>query len=157
MGCPYVAVGMQRALDSAIGLPSRSTSASWMLVFLMPAEVRRSRQAPPGVAGRCRLCGLDLATHNPRVLADLASPHEPVLLEQLGGRGEEEPARASRPAVASEIASTILAARVRDLRERALEPGSRDPPAAMALVDEDASDPPTRTWRRFLPRTPGGA
>jgi hypothetical protein len=42
MGCPYDAVGMQRALDSAIGLPSRSTSASWMLVFLMPAEVRRS-------------------------------------------------------------------------------------------------------------------
>jgi hypothetical protein len=24
MGCPYDAVGMQRALDSAIGLPSRS-------------------------------------------------------------------------------------------------------------------------------------
>src|SRR5690349_23678107 len=42
MGCPYAAVGMQRALDSAIGLPRRSTSASWMLGFLMPAEVRRS-------------------------------------------------------------------------------------------------------------------
>ena len=38
---------MQRALDSAIGLPSRSTSASWMLVFLMPAEVRRSLKMPP--------------------------------------------------------------------------------------------------------------
>jgi hypothetical protein len=36
-GCPYIAVGMQRAVDSAIGLPSRSTSASWMLAFLMPA------------------------------------------------------------------------------------------------------------------------
>ena len=36
------AVGMQRALDSAIGLPKRSTSAPWMLVFLMPAEVRRN-------------------------------------------------------------------------------------------------------------------
>lgn len=42
MGCPYEAVGMQRALDSAIGLPNRSTSALWMLVFLMPADVRRS-------------------------------------------------------------------------------------------------------------------
>ena len=42
MGCPYPAVGIQRALDSAIGLPRRSTSASWMLAFLMPAEVRRS-------------------------------------------------------------------------------------------------------------------
>ena len=42
MGCPYNAVGIQRASDSAIGLPSSSTSASWMLAFLMPAEVRRS-------------------------------------------------------------------------------------------------------------------
>src|SRR5579864_9745642 len=32
---------MQRASDSAIGLPKRPTSASWMLAFLMPAEVRR--------------------------------------------------------------------------------------------------------------------
>jgi hypothetical protein len=49
MGCPYDAVGMQRALDSAIGLPRRSTSALWMLLFLMPAEVRRSLMLPPGV------------------------------------------------------------------------------------------------------------
>src|SRR6266511_1249843 len=49
LGCPYIAVGMQRALQSAIGLPSRSTSALWMLVFLMPAEVRRSLMLPPGV------------------------------------------------------------------------------------------------------------
>jgi len=42
----YVAVGMQRALDSAIGLPSMSTSAFWMLAFLMPAEVRRSFITP---------------------------------------------------------------------------------------------------------------
>src|SRR5580692_12489908 len=41
-GMAYTAVGMQRALHSAIGLPSRSTSALWMLVFLMPADVRRS-------------------------------------------------------------------------------------------------------------------
>src|SRR5256714_11627992 len=47
-GCPYPAVGMQRALDSAIGLPSRSTSASWMLVFLIPADVRRNLKLPPG-------------------------------------------------------------------------------------------------------------
>jgi len=38
----YTAVGMQRALDSAIGLPRRSTNALWMLVFLMPEEVRRN-------------------------------------------------------------------------------------------------------------------
>jgi hypothetical protein len=41
-----MAVGMQRALDSAIGLPRRSTSASWMLGFLMPADVRRSLILP---------------------------------------------------------------------------------------------------------------
>ncbi len=33
-GMAYTAVGMQRALDSAIGLPSRSTSASWMPVLV---------------------------------------------------------------------------------------------------------------------------
>src|SRR2546429_505713 len=49
MGCPYIAVGMQRALDSAIGLPSRSSSASRMLAFLMPADVRRNLKLPPGV------------------------------------------------------------------------------------------------------------
>src|SRR5207244_5248562 len=47
VGCPYPAVGMQSALASAIGLPSMSTSASWMLVFLMPAEVRRSLMCLP--------------------------------------------------------------------------------------------------------------
>src|SRR5438309_2188018 len=46
-GLAYAAVGMHRALDSAIGLPSRSTSASRMLVFLMPAEVRRNLMMPP--------------------------------------------------------------------------------------------------------------
>src|ERR1039458_8347014 len=45
-GLAYIAVGMQRALDSAIGLPRRSTRASRMLVFLMPAEVRRSLMVP---------------------------------------------------------------------------------------------------------------
>src|SRR5690242_3380915 len=40
-GFPYPAVGIQRALDSATGLPRRSMSALWMLGFLMPAEVRR--------------------------------------------------------------------------------------------------------------------
>src|SRR2546428_10835944 len=52
-GCPraYVAVGMQRALDSAIGLPSKSTSASWMLVFLIPADVRRNLMGAPFARG----------------------------------------------------------------------------------------------------------
>ena len=37
IGWPHCAVGMQSALDSAIGLPSRSTSAAWMLGFVTPA------------------------------------------------------------------------------------------------------------------------
>src|SRR5262245_45924898 len=47
MGCPYCAVGMHRALQSAIGLSSRSTSASRILVFLTPADVRRSLKMSP--------------------------------------------------------------------------------------------------------------
>jgi hypothetical protein len=50
MGCPYNAVGTQRASDSAIGLPSSSSSASWMVAFLIPAEVRRSFMSlSPGI------------------------------------------------------------------------------------------------------------
>src|SRR5947209_5975750 len=37
---------MQRALDAAIGLPRRPTSASWMLLFLIPAEVSRYFMMP---------------------------------------------------------------------------------------------------------------
>jgi hypothetical protein len=53
MGWPYVAVGMQRALDSGIGLPRRSTSASLMLVFVMPADVRRNLMGCSFVRGVC--------------------------------------------------------------------------------------------------------
>src|SRR5260221_6759663 len=41
-GMAYAAVGMQRALDSAIGLPSRSTRALPMLSLEMPPDVRRN-------------------------------------------------------------------------------------------------------------------
>ena len=51
-GWPYSAVGMQRALDSAIGLPSRSTSASRMLVLVTPPDVRRSFKLAPEVGDR---------------------------------------------------------------------------------------------------------
>ncbi len=48
MGWPYAAVGMHSALESAIGLPRRSTKALRMLTFLTPADVRRSLKIPPG-------------------------------------------------------------------------------------------------------------
>ena len=38
--------GMQSALASAIGLPSRSSNALWILAFLMPAEVSSSFMLP---------------------------------------------------------------------------------------------------------------
>ena len=41
-GCPYIAVGMQSAVASSIGLPSIATSASRMLALVTPPEVRRS-------------------------------------------------------------------------------------------------------------------
>jgi hypothetical protein len=47
MGWPYSAVGMQRALESAIGLPNRPTRASQMLGFVTPPDVRRSFKMAP--------------------------------------------------------------------------------------------------------------
>src|SRR3954452_16044999 len=46
IGCPHCAVGMQRALESAIGFPSRATSASLMLGLVTPPDVRRSFNVP---------------------------------------------------------------------------------------------------------------
>src|SRR5512132_3152912 len=98
----------------------------------------------------CSLRGVDLAAHDPRVLADLPSPREPVLLEELGGRAEQEPALSlpSGGNLGDRLDET--AAGVGDLGDCALQPGPRDSAAAMALVDEDAGDPPARTRRRIL-------
>jgi len=51
-GCPYIAVGMHRALESAMGLPSISTSASRMLAFVTPPDVRSSFKIPPDLGSR---------------------------------------------------------------------------------------------------------
>ena len=42
---------MQRALDSRTGLPSRRTSAAWMLALRTPADVRRSFMVVPLLRG----------------------------------------------------------------------------------------------------------
>src|SRR5215207_5474997 len=55
LGWPYSAVGMHRAVESAIGLPSRSTSASRMLAFVTPPDVSSSFKMPPGL--ECDLPG----------------------------------------------------------------------------------------------------
>src|SRR5262245_23514117 len=46
LGCPHIAVGMHRAVQSAIGFSSRSSSALWMLAFLTPADVSSSFTVP---------------------------------------------------------------------------------------------------------------
>ena len=50
LGMRMIAVGMHRALHSAMGLPNRSTSESWMLALVMPPEVRRNLMATHYVA-----------------------------------------------------------------------------------------------------------
>jgi hypothetical protein len=51
---PYIAVGMHKAVDSAMGLPSMSTSAARMLWLLTPPEVRSSfmTRLPRGLTSR---------------------------------------------------------------------------------------------------------
>src|SRR4029450_4564224 len=62
MGWAYCAVGMHSGVESAIGLPRRSTKALRMLTFLTPADVRRSRKMPPGSSQmeRFHQCGLGI-------------------------------------------------------------------------------------------------
>src|SRR3954470_19536012 len=59
-GCPYIAVGLQRALASRNGWPRTLSSALWMGGVLTQADVRRSFMRSPGVvaAGR-ELSGSD--------------------------------------------------------------------------------------------------
>src|SRR6478735_8952719 len=83
----------------------------------------------------CSLRRLDLAAHDPCVLADLPSPREPVLLEQLGRGAEQEPALRLPPFGRLGDRLDEAAARSGDLGERALQPGAGDSAAAMALVD----------------------
>src|SRR4051812_20536412 len=67
-GCPYCAVGMHRALESAIGLPSSSTSFSRMLVLVMPPDVRRSFKIPPDSVS------MDGLAYGPGTTARLIAP-----------------------------------------------------------------------------------
>jgi hypothetical protein len=49
-GKGYIPVGTKRAFDSDIDLPSKSTSASWMLGFAMPLDVSKSfTESPNGL------------------------------------------------------------------------------------------------------------
>src|SRR3954453_3139305 len=50
LGWPHCAVGMHRALESAMGLPNRPINASRMLRFVTPPDVRSSFKVPPARA-----------------------------------------------------------------------------------------------------------
>src|ERR1043166_8976271 len=97
---------MQSALDSAIGLPSSSTSASWMLGLLMPDEQRRNFTMPSGViycrrdlSMRVRI-GFAVETGRPprthRLRPDPASPPQ-VTFRTLAQAKVAPTARAIRP------------------------------------------------------------
>ena len=58
IGWPHCAVGMQRAVESVIGLPNRSTSALRMLEFVIPPDVRSSFKIPPDVSAMEWWCGV---------------------------------------------------------------------------------------------------
>src|SRR6478672_5366943 len=74
IGWPHCAVGMHRALDSEIGLPSRSTSASRMLVFVTPPEVSRSFTMSPMSPVQPTLPTRDRAGHS---RAERTRPQKP--------------------------------------------------------------------------------
>src|SRR5688500_19075232 len=99
------------------------------------------RESVACCAPRHPLRGGDLSAHDPRVLADLPSPREPVLLEQLDGRAEQETILSIATSGYFGDRLDKAAAGGGDLRNRAFEPGSRDPLATVPLVDEDAGDP----------------
>ena len=89
-------------------------------------------------------------TDDPRVLSDRTDAREPELLEQLDGPTEEEPLL--RLPARGRLGDRLdePAAVGRDRGERALERGTGDAPSPMALVDEDAGDPPPRLRGRIV-------
>src|SRR4029450_10286188 len=109
---------MQRALDSAIGLPRRSMSASWILVFLMPAEGRRYFMMPllADFMGAERLLSslaLRLKQNYPRTEplhspahAAPSPPHPPPPPRRRGARGS--PARPAARRDHCEIGRPLL-------------------------------------------------
>src|SRR5215469_2657457 len=99
---------MQRALDSATGLPSRPVSALWIVAFLMPSDVRRSFirssfvlsspcfGARPSIAGRRSvrrlLIALDQLDHGTALAAVLDGTSAAGAAEyraEAGNRGAE--------------------------------------------------------------------
>ncbi len=91
----------------------------------------------------------DESAYQVGVFAELAPASEAVLLEKLDGGAEEKPAM--RPTAGSDLRDRLdtAAAKLGDLRKRALKRGTGDALAAMARVDIEALNPPIREWLRF--------
>jgi hypothetical protein len=86
IGWPHCAVGMQRAWHSAIGVPSRSTSARRMLAFVTPPDARSGFKVPPGCRGGDVPTVDRVETHRcePSALVVMASRQDCAVL--AGGR-----------------------------------------------------------------------
>src|SRR5262245_20768029 len=94
--------------------------------------------------GRERSHRVDLPAHDPGVLAYLPATGEPVLLEELDGRTEQETtlSLAARGYLGDSF--DAAAAGLGDLPECDFQCSPGDALAAMSLVDVEACDPPVR-------------
>jgi hypothetical protein len=90
------------------------------------------------------------------VLADLPAAGEAVLLEELDGGAEQEPARRIPPDGHLGNGLDEAATGAGDLVERACQRRPCDALAAVLLVHVEAGDPPVRPAARPC-RTPAGA
>src|SRR5215475_5698138 len=108
----------------------------------------------PSPVGACRGCRrsrrVHLLAHDPCVLAYLPASGEPVLLEELDGRTEQETTMSL--AARGHLGDSLNAATagLGDLVEGAFQRRPGDALAAMLLVYVEAGDPPVRPRRRVF-------
>src|SRR5215472_15505290 len=123
--------------------PFRRARRCWFAIDPVTAGANGRRAVPRLRSGR-----VYLLAHDPGMLADLPDPAEPVVLEQLDGRAEQEPPNGF--ATSGHLGDRLdeTATRCGDLLEGAAEGSPRDAPPAMFFVNVEAGDPPVRQrWR----------
>src|SRR5215831_18652282 len=128
---------------------SRSSSRFPPCSTLLVRDIsRHGRVNGRRTAPRLRSGRVYLLAHDPGMLADLPDPAEPVVLEQLDGRAEQEPSNgfATSGHLGDRLDETATCCG--DLLEGAAEGSPRDALPAMLFVNVEAGDPPVRQrWR----------
>src|SRR5215469_163170 len=132
--------------------PGRCASECWRAKYLIRSSLWPAcspwpeRVTDPGheTPPRLRSGRVDLPAHDPRVLADLADPAEPMVLEQLDGRSEQEPAVCLAAGCHLGDCFDETATSGRDLLECAAKRRPGDALPTMLRVDPEAGDPPVR-------------